>query len=393
MTYGLSVKTSRGYAVPEVGAAYARARELCREVDDPARVVPVLIGLSAHHVVSGEIETSRDVALEMLDLFNRLGDPNLQMVGQWSLGAALFHLGELEVGHDHLRAALELYDPAFHNPRVWETGIDPGIFCRCELSRTLDAARLSRPGAAVRARSRRAGARARAPAAAGVRAAVPDARAPRAAGAGRGPAARSTSSSALCRRTASRRSCSGPCRCAAVRSWSSATSTAGLDGDRARPRGAHDHALDAAAAVLLHAVRGRAPARAAIRRRAQRALDEARGVADRDRPARVRIGAPAAPGRSAARARRPRRSRRRCIGSRWRSRAARGRSGSSCAPRAATRRFLIGAGRPDEARGLLRPVCDWFTEGRSDPRLGLRRRAAAHAVKRVLERQRKNHRA
>jgi predicted ATPase len=137
MTYGLSVKTSQGYAVPEVGRAYARARELCHQVDDPRRVIPVLIGLSAHHIVSGEITTSRDVALEMLDLFNRLGDPNLQMVGQWSLGAALFHLGELEVGHSHLQRALELYDPSFHSPRVWETGVEPGIFCRCELARTL----------------------------------------------------------------------------------------------------------------------------------------------------------------------------------------------------------------------------------------------------------------
>jgi serine/threonine protein kinase/predicted ATPase len=137
MTYGLSVKTSQGYAVAEVGAAYARARDLCRQVEDPRRVIPVLMGLSAHHVVSGEIETARDVGLEMLELFNRLGDPNLQMIGQWSLGAALFHLGELEVAHDHLTRALELYDPAFHQPRVWETGIDPGIFCRCERSRTL----------------------------------------------------------------------------------------------------------------------------------------------------------------------------------------------------------------------------------------------------------------
>jgi serine/threonine protein kinase/predicted ATPase len=137
MTYGLSVKTSRGYAVPEVGRAYARARELSHQIDQPDRVIPVLMGLSAHHVVAGEITTSRDVALEMLELFNRLGDPNLQMIGQWSLGAALFHLGELEVAHEHLKRGLELYDPAFHKPRVWETGIDPGIFCRCEFGRTL----------------------------------------------------------------------------------------------------------------------------------------------------------------------------------------------------------------------------------------------------------------
>ena len=30
----------------------------------------------------------------MLQLFERLGDPNLQMMGHWSLGAALFHLGD-----------------------------------------------------------------------------------------------------------------------------------------------------------------------------------------------------------------------------------------------------------------------------------------------------------
>ena len=137
ITYGLALKTGRGYAVPEVGAAYARARVLCRQVQDPSRVVPVLIGLSAHHIVAGEITTSRDVALEMLQLFERLGDPNLKMMGNWSLGAALFHLGELRTAHGHLARGLDLYDPAFHGERVWETGIEPGIFCRCEYSRTL----------------------------------------------------------------------------------------------------------------------------------------------------------------------------------------------------------------------------------------------------------------
>jgi predicted ATPase len=137
ISYAMALKTGRGYAVPEVGAAYARARVLCRQVQDPARVVPVLVGLSAHHIVAGEIATSRDVALEMMELFERLGDPNLQMMGNWSLGAALFHLGELGPAHAHLGRALELYDPAFHEGRVWETGIEPGVFCRCEYSRTL----------------------------------------------------------------------------------------------------------------------------------------------------------------------------------------------------------------------------------------------------------------
>jgi serine/threonine protein kinase/tetratricopeptide (TPR) repeat protein len=137
MTYALAIKTSKGYAVPEVGRAYERARELSRQVDDPSRVIPVLIGMSAHHIVSGEIRIAHDISLEMLALFERLGDPHLQMIGEWSVGAALFHLGALEAGHEHLEKAMTLYDPAFHGARVWQTGIEPGIFCRCELSRTM----------------------------------------------------------------------------------------------------------------------------------------------------------------------------------------------------------------------------------------------------------------
>ena len=107
MTYGLAIKTSQGYAVPAVGQAYARAHQLCAKVNDPRRVIPVLIGLSAHNIVAGDITTARDIALEMNALFQRIGDPHLQMIGEWSLGAAEFHLGELESGHEHLTRGLE----------------------------------------------------------------------------------------------------------------------------------------------------------------------------------------------------------------------------------------------------------------------------------------------
>jgi serine/threonine protein kinase/predicted ATPase len=137
MTYALAIKTSKGYAVAEVGQAYERARELSRQVDDPSRVIPVLMGMSAHHIVSGEIRIAHDISLEMMALFERLGDPHLQMIGEWSVGSALFHLGALEAGHQHLEKAMTLYDPVFHGARVWQTGIEPGIFCRCELSRTM----------------------------------------------------------------------------------------------------------------------------------------------------------------------------------------------------------------------------------------------------------------
>ena len=36
---------SKGYAAPELEKAYARARDLCRQIGDSAELFPVLFGL------------------------------------------------------------------------------------------------------------------------------------------------------------------------------------------------------------------------------------------------------------------------------------------------------------------------------------------------------------
>ena len=228
------------------------------------------------------------------------------MIGEWSVGAALFHLGALESGHQHLEKALTLYDPAFHGARVWQTGIEPGIFCRCELSRTADAARVSRYGAGPGTRGGRRCARARSPTAAGLRAALRDLRPPRAA-----IAARSSANLRSARRGLSRaRDRAGaalgrPARRPGVHRAGRSEPRAARA--RRRTRGAHDDALRAPSALL-----SRAPGRRAVARRHSRPRA---GVARRvdahrrsDRPTHVRRRARAAPGGSP---RRPWRARRR----------------------------------------------------------------------------------
>jgi predicted ATPase len=137
MTYALAMKTSRGFGVPEVGQAYRRARELCRMIDDPGLVIPVLMGLSAHYITSGDIRVAHELADQLLGMATQIGNPHVEMIAEWCVGAALHHLGELESAHQHLERGLALYDPEFHRARVWEVGIEPGIFCMCETSRTL----------------------------------------------------------------------------------------------------------------------------------------------------------------------------------------------------------------------------------------------------------------
>jgi len=137
MTYALSVKTTEGYAAPEVGAAYRRARELCQQVADPAQVIPVLMGLSAHYIAAGEIRVCHEIADQLIHIVQPLNDPHLLMVAEWCLGVALHHEGHLVDAHQHLHRALELHDPVVHRARAWEVGIEPGIFAQCELARVM----------------------------------------------------------------------------------------------------------------------------------------------------------------------------------------------------------------------------------------------------------------
>ena len=137
MTRALALKTALGYAVPEVGQAYRRARELSRQVQDPGQVIPVLMGLSAHYIAGGEIGVAYELAEQLLELAEHVDDRHVLMIAEWCVGAALHHKGSLRQAHEHLERALQLYDPEFHKARAWQVGIEPGIFCQCEAARAL----------------------------------------------------------------------------------------------------------------------------------------------------------------------------------------------------------------------------------------------------------------
>ena len=137
MTRALALKTALGYAVPEVGQAYRRARDLSRQVQDPGQVIPVLMGLSAHYIAGGEIGVAYELAEHLLELAGRVNDRHVLMIAEWCVGAALHHKGSLRQAHEHLERSLQLYDPEFHKARTWQVGIEPGIFCQCETARTL----------------------------------------------------------------------------------------------------------------------------------------------------------------------------------------------------------------------------------------------------------------
>src|SRR5262249_32951476 len=65
---GATVTTVKGFAGPEVAAAYDRARILCRESQAPAQKFSVLRGLWVYDLVRAEWQAAGDLAEEMLAL-------------------------------------------------------------------------------------------------------------------------------------------------------------------------------------------------------------------------------------------------------------------------------------------------------------------------------------
>jgi predicted ATPase len=74
LAMGRSWMATTGYAAPEVERIYARARELCRHVENTPRLLQVLLGLVTFYFVRGAFQTSRELGEKCLNLEQRLRD-------------------------------------------------------------------------------------------------------------------------------------------------------------------------------------------------------------------------------------------------------------------------------------------------------------------------------
>jgi TOMM system kinase/cyclase fusion protein len=127
-TLGAALMAARGQGAPEVGQAYARARELCRQVGETPQLFPVLFGLWRFYLMRAEYQTARELAEQCLSLAQRVHDPALLLEAHFALGGILLWLGELVPARAHLEQSLALYDPREHRVLAFRTGIDPGVW-------------------------------------------------------------------------------------------------------------------------------------------------------------------------------------------------------------------------------------------------------------------------
>ena len=148
-----------GYSTPAMERASTRALELCRRLDDTARIFPVLYGQWVFHYARGDVTKSCALAAEFLDLANRQQDQIPRLVGHRIFGAAALFHGEIPVCRDHTELALAAFDADKHASLATGYGQDLGAAILSYLSVSL--CLLGYPDQAV-VRGREALARARA---------------------------------------------------------------------------------------------------------------------------------------------------------------------------------------------------------------------------------------
>ncbi len=133
-TLGPSLMTVKGFAATDTLQTYLRARTLCEQLHDAAQLFRVLFGLSIVSVVRAEYGKAREFAEQCLRQAERSDDSALLVQAHWAVGLSLQFIGRLTDAREHLERTVALYDPQRHAAHVFLYG---AILNRMHLGRAL----------------------------------------------------------------------------------------------------------------------------------------------------------------------------------------------------------------------------------------------------------------
>ncbi len=114
LTLAATLMKTRGYGALEVEHAYARARELCRQVGESPQMVRVLFGLWAFYMVRAQFHAARELGEQLLQLAEHQRDPALLMIAHHVAGTTLLFLGEFTPAREHFAHSIALDDSQAH---------------------------------------------------------------------------------------------------------------------------------------------------------------------------------------------------------------------------------------------------------------------------------------
>jgi class 3 adenylate cyclase len=137
IAYGQALLSARGYSVPETAAAFSRARDLAKSIEDPAARIPTYYGLWAASYVRAEIEPMREMAdLFMLDAAKLPGSPESDLAHR-IIGVNYQLQGDYVRAAPHLELAVAGYNHERDAELAFQYGLDVGVAAMIYLAVTL----------------------------------------------------------------------------------------------------------------------------------------------------------------------------------------------------------------------------------------------------------------
>ena len=135
VTLGELLTTVKGFGVPEVAHAFARAHELCRQSGETPQLFRPLLGLWTYYVERAELATAHELATQLLRLAQSVQSAGLLVWAHLSLGITLHFQGDQIEARRQLEQSLACYDPSRF--RAVSAQYDPSVLSHSTLGPVL----------------------------------------------------------------------------------------------------------------------------------------------------------------------------------------------------------------------------------------------------------------
>jgi len=130
---GAALMIVKGYAAPETGDNYARARELREQLGSPSAFLHIPCGQVFYHVNRCEFDVAQRLAEDLLRVSRQHNNSAGLVLGHMCSGRTLVPVGRFASARSHLEQALALYDPIGHSSLPHQVGIDPQVTSQTNL--------------------------------------------------------------------------------------------------------------------------------------------------------------------------------------------------------------------------------------------------------------------
>jgi predicted ATPase len=109
--FGVGLVSTKGYGAQDVEQNYSRAQQLCEELGASPQLIPTLYGLWTYHL----FRDHREATFKLAEQLQRLARcPEHVHVATMTRGITAFWDGNLHAARELLTRAVELYDPRYH---------------------------------------------------------------------------------------------------------------------------------------------------------------------------------------------------------------------------------------------------------------------------------------